>query len=338
MEIEGVYYFPNSSKSCPAKIKFKAPQLKVQSLDGDLLLESDIDSIKQDSALPGLPTSLIFTDNSSFTPNDKNINWPTKSFLNSVPQRLMNNLSSVVVIIILCPVMIWYLIFKTVPAFAGSIAEFIPEEPKATISENSLKFLGDYFLETDIDPMKRKEIENHFFDTLNRLNVSKERYKLLFYKSEALGANAFALPDGTIILTDAMVNKLYANPNSLLAILLHEVGHIENNHGLELIIQSLGVGIIFTYLVGDVQGLTEMITGSGIGIGLVQASFSRDMEIEADKYSINSLESLGISKKEFIYAMEAALAEDSTGNNNLFLDFLSTHPHVEDRIELAKKL
>lgn len=338
MEIEGVFYFSNSSKSCPAKINIKSGHIKVISFDGDLLLETNKDSIRQDFVVPGLPTSIGFPNSSSFVPNDKYFKWPAESFLLSIPERLMNNLSSVVVIMLLCPVLLWFIIFKTVPAFAGNIAELIPEAPKATISERSLYFLGDYFLESDIDSMKRKEIETLFFETLNKLNVNKERYKLLFFKSESLGANAFALPDGTIILTDAMVNKLLTNPNALLAILLHEVGHVENNHGLELIIQSLGIGIIFTYLVGDVQGLTELITGSGIGISLVQSSFSREMEIEADKYSINSLESIGISKKEFIHAMEVALVEDGTENSNLFLEFLSTHPHTEKRIELAKKL
>jgi Zn-dependent protease with chaperone function len=115
------------------------------------------------------------------------------------------------------------------------------------------------------------------------------------------------------------------------------VGHVENNHSVRLIIQSLGVGIIFTYLVGDIQGLTEIISGSGAG--LLQSSFSREMEIEADNFSVVSLDKINIPKERFIFAMETiGLNEDESGSNSLLVKYLSTHPHTEERIQLVKDL
>ena len=338
MEVQGTYYFPESTKTCTSRIKIKKNNIKVFTSGGDLLLETNKNSVKQSLSIPGLPNSLEFFDGSSFIPSDKSIKWSSDAPLMRITERLMNNIKFVIIIILFCPLVFWFLIFKAIPNIAENTAELIPEASKGIISEKSLDYhKDDYFVKSEIDSKKRIKIETLFFETLNNLGLDKERYKLFFYKAEVIGANAFALPDGTIILTDGMVEKLISNPGSLLAILLHEVGHIENNHGVRLIIQSLGMGIIFTYLVGDIQGLTEMISGSGLG--LLQASFSREMEIEADKFSMNCLKEIGIPKEKFIFAMETlALEQDETEHNNLFIKYLSTHPHIKKRIELAKRL
>src|SRR5437764_1298137 len=62
--------------------------------------------------------------------------------------------------------------------------------------------------------------------------------RLLVRNSEQLGANALALPDGTIVVTDWMVRLVQTRDNrlddagkdQLAAVLAHEVGHIEHRH------------------------------------------------------------------------------------------------------------
>ena len=189
----------------------------------------------------------------------------------------------------------------------------------------------NFFLSSEIDSKQIETIETLFYEALDDLGLDRKKYLLLFYKSDYLGPKA--LPDGSIILTDGMIEKLISYPDSLLSVLLHEVGHIENNHSIRLIIHSLGVGIIFTYLVGDIQGLTEIVSGSGIG--LLQSSFSREMEIEA--LEVVSLDKINIPKERFIFAMETIDSDgDEPGSNSLLVKYLSTH-HTEERI-LVKDL
>ena len=337
MEIQGTFYFSKSTKSCPSTIQINGNEIKVFTSDGELLLDTVKNAIKVNIPIPGLANSLSFADGSSFIPTDKSIRWSFNSVSSKFTEKLMNNLQAIVIISLSCPLIIWLLVFKAIPNISENAAELMPEIPKSIIGDNLLMYFEDYYLEeSSINSQKKIKIENLFFNALNKLGLNKEDYKILFYKSDTLGANALALPNGTIILTDSLVDKLIIYPDSLLAILLHEVGHIEKNHGLRLIIQSLGVGVIFTYLVGDVQGLTEMVTGSGLG--LLQASFSREMEIEADRFSVDSLNTLEISKEKFIFAIETIILDkEGEEQNNLFLKYLSTHPHIESRIALAKR-
>lgn len=338
MRVQGTYYFADSSKACPAEIEILGKHLKVLTSDGDLVLETERGFVKIGLSIPGLPDSLKFSDGSSFVPLDKSVRWPSDSLLSRIAERLMNNLTALIIILVSTPLLIWFLMFTVIPNIAESSAELIPQAPKNLLSKSLMEHLEEnFFLSSEIDSMKIETIETLFYETLDDLDLDRKNYLLLFYKSDYLGANALALPDGTIILTDGMIEKLISYPDSLLSVLLHEVGHIENNHSIRLIIQSLGVGIIFTYLVGDIQGLTEIVSGSGIG--LLQSSFSREMEIEADKFSVVSLDKINIPKERFIFAMETIdLDGDEPGSNSLLVKYLSTHPHTEERIQLVKDL
>mgnify|MGYP003331879089 FL=1 len=61
------------------------------------------------------------------------------------------------------------------------------------------------------------------------------------------------------------------------------------------------------------------------------------MEIEADEYSLESLEKLGLSSDLFVYAMRSLVDEDDSISDTNILSYLSTHPGIEERIESAKK-
>lgn len=50
-----------------------------------------------------------------------------------------------------------------------------------------------------------------------------------------IGANAFALPDGTLVVTDELVELAGDNDDEVLAVLAHELGHIHERHGLRLL-------------------------------------------------------------------------------------------------------
>ena len=248
----------------------------------------------------------------------------------------VSSIRSVIVLsVLLLPIFGWLSVTKVIPKFAEQVAESIPEAYVVELSQNALARFDEYTFEPSMIPeTKQTEIKGLMNRSIRRLGIENE-FNLIFFKSDLIGSNAFALPDGTIVITDALVNKLEDSPEALLAILLHEIGHVEKNHGLRLIVESLGVGIIFYYIVGDIPGLTELITGSAFN--LIQSSFSRSMEIEADEYSLESLEKLGLSRDLFVYAMRSIVDENDSISGSNILSYLSTHPGIEERIESAKK-
>ena len=73
-----------------------------------------------------------------------------------------------------------------------------------------------------------------------------------------------------------------------------------------------------------------------------QQGFSRDMEREADTFALTQLESLGYSSNDFADAIEA-LQESHTSENehlekvNDLLEYLSSHPSAQERIDNARK-
>ena len=76
-------------------------------------------------------------------------------------------------------------------------------------------------------------------------------FHLELRRSEVVGANAFALPDGTIVVTDALVH-LAENDEELLAVLAHEIGHVVHHHALRSVMQNSAVALLLAFALGVV--------------------------------------------------------------------------------------
>jgi len=198
---------------------------------------------------------------------------------------------------------------------------------------------------------------------LQELELDPSRYQLLFRASDSIGANAFALPNGTVIVTDELVELLDEKPQAMLSILLHEIGHVEHRHSLKLVGRSLSTSIVFAVFLGDIEGMGELLLGAGSS--LLSSAFSREMETEADEYSFDKLEQLGISPAVFADAMEALQSlsfevkdesqfqpgEEFGGADSEPQDappeveegfsgpgkYLNSHPATKERIKAARK-
>ena len=331
MHIDGKYFLAQSPKYFEAKAILSLNLIRIFDEENNLLEESRISKV----TVERFSNSITFTTGSVFSPSDIGFRWDFEDKPSRFFEKISSIKSVIVLSILLLPLLGWFSVTKVIPKFAEQVAESIPEAYVNELSQNALARFDEYTFEPSmISESKQAEIKKLMNRSVKRLSIENE-FNLIFFKSDLTGSNAFALPDGTIVITDALVNKLEDTPEALLAILLHEIGHVEKNHGLRLIVESLGVGILFYYIVGDIPGLTELITGSAFN--LIQSSFSRSMEIEADEYSLESLEKLGLSSDLFVYAMRSLVDEDDSISDSNILSYLSTHPGIEERIESAKK-
>ncbi|HEX6363902.1 MAG TPA: M48 family metallopeptidase, partial [Albitalea sp.] len=152
-------------------------------------------------------------------------------------------------------------------------------------------------------------------------------HALVFRKSR-VGANAFALPGGTIVMTDELVRRVGGDEAILVGVLGHELGHLRHRHGMRMLIQASALGAVVGVLVGDVSSLLASVPA-----WLGQASYSRQAEREADAEALGLLRAAGVSPLVMVTFFEtmgaAAGAERASGEVPAVL---STHPPDAERI------
>jgi Zn-dependent protease with chaperone function len=164
--------------------------------------------------------------------------------------------------------------------------------------------------------------------------------RLLVRASPQLGANALALPDGTIIVTDAMVRLAWGEDNNLddegtaelLGVLAHEVGHIELRHATRVMTGSSLTAALSATLFGDFSAVA-----AGVPAVLTQMQYSRAMELEADGYAVGVLRRNGLEPDALADALQA-LERQQPGQADIprwmrqSMAYLSTHPATAERI------
>lgn len=151
---------------------------------------------------------------------------------------------------------------------------------------------------------------------------------LLFRRSDELGANAFTLPDGTIILLDGLVTTL-GDDREILAVLAHELGHAHGRHALRMLLQSSAVGAFLTFYVGDVSHLLAAAPAA-----LIQARYSQDFERQADRYGATLLLYNGMSPSLLADAlMKLSAAHPASAK----AAYLSSHPATDERIRSLRR-
>lgn len=227
------------------------------------------------------------------------------------------------------------------PVLAKAIAMRLPEATIKMLDAGTLDSLDRLFLSPTQLPAARQQTIARGFDQL--LNTQhKPNYHLVFRRSPEIGPNAFALPSGTIVLLDELVN-LSDNDTQIYGVLAHELGHVEQRHGVRALLQSSIVGIAMTWWLGDVSSLLASAPAALIG-----AKYSRDMEREADDYGKSLLMRQGLSACEMgrlLEKMEAKLitslakpsntsehSQKNTDQVNQALDYLSSHPATPERM------
>lgn len=242
-------------------------------------------------------------------------------------QRVGVAVASVVLIVVLLASGYQY----GLPAAANHIAAKIPLETEKTLGDQALVWLddSDWFLRSELEQETQDRIRVEFEELYAGLPYA-QHYRLEFRQSGYIGANAFAMPGGTIVITDDMVN-LAESDEEVLAILAHEIGHVELRHVMRHVLQNSAVAVAAATITGDAATLSVAV--AGLPSVLAQAEYSRDFETESDDFAFQLLRKHGMSPEAFATVMERI--EDDCECEPGALDFLSSHPITGERIERA---
>ena len=155
-----------------------------------------------------------------------------------------------------------------------------------------MELLDQLMFEPSKLPEERQQHIQQLFADIQSMDVEYANFTLEFRAAEKIGANAFAIPGGLIVMTDEMT-ELASNDDEIIAVLAHEVGHLVQRHSLRIILQNSVSAVFIAALTGDLTNVTAL--SATIPTVLMQAKYSRDFEQEADEFSFNYLERKGIN-------------------------------------------
>jgi len=150
--------------------------------------------------------------------------------------------------------------------------------------------------------------------------------------------NAFCLPGGKVAVYTAIL-PVCKDEAGLAAVVAHEVAHAMARHGAERVSQNLAVEVVATGLqmgIGKMdpraQGIVMAAYGAGSTVGVL-LPYSRTQESESDEIGIRLMARAGYNPEAAVLLWQR-MAQLGGGG----LEFLSTHPASERRIEDLKAL
>jgi predicted Zn-dependent protease len=162
---------------------------------------------------------------------------------------------------------------------------------------------------------------------IKALDTTKYRYEFTIIKNEQI--NAFTIPGGNIYVFSELM-KIAETPEEVAAVLAHEIGHAENRHVVTKLMQELSITAIVSVLSGgDPSVLTQVLKS------IIDNSFSRKQEEEADQFALKLLEKANISPKSLARFFERLNEKDLDYDERL--EILMTHPHNDKRIEQVRR-
>jgi Zn-dependent protease with chaperone function len=209
------------------------------------------------------------------------------------------------------------------PWAAAKGAQHLPPAVGKELSVQTLKVLDGRILLPSKISQERRQALSAQFHALRLPEGGTAKSELLFRNSPQLRANAFTLPDGTIIVLDDLITLINDDPQ-ILAVFAHELGHAHGRHGLQLLLQSSAVGAFWTLYVGDISSLLAAAPAA-----VLQARYSQDLEREADDYGAALLMHNGMSPALLADSLKK-LTESRPGSSKG--GYLSTHPSTDERL------
>jgi len=329
MIIDALLYDGKSSKEHTVEIEFTfGRRVKVKSHEIDVALEE----VKIESRLGNTPRVIEFPNGvrCKSHENDK-IDQLLREFDIdfSKAHKIERSLGLTFVAIALTIGFVWFMLTSGANYSANLLASVLPKSTLDEVSEITFEHLEESFLlPSKLSKNQEATIQKHFDD----LTRGEEGYKLHFRSSPEMGANAFALPSGDIVLTDQLVALSRDNEfRDILGVLAHEKGHVVEQHSLQMAIKTGIASVVIGYITGDLSVIVSTIPAI-----LVNSSYSREFEREADVYAVSEMKRLGVSTIYMANLFEALEKKHGHGETSTLDSLMASHPLTTERIEYLK--
>ena len=195
-----------------------------------------------------------------------------------------------------------------VPWVSTAVTALVPEHIEEEIGDAAWNQLSAVFLEdSELPEAQQARLQQQFAELVERAHPAGDLppWQLDFRRSDARGANAFALPGGRIVMTDDLVQMMEDQPDAILGVLAHELGHVQHRHGLDLMVRASLVSALVGVVLGDASGFLATVPAT-----LATQSYSRDAEREADDYAARTLHQGGLDPAVMALFFERVMEEE----------------------------
>lgn len=333
--LTGNYLFPRASRFVPATVTLAGGRtIQVTAGDGAALDQAPARAVRASHRLGHLVRRIGFPSGGRFESAD---NDAVDDFLRgaclrvrgATIDRIEHSWVAAGMAVTLALAMIYAFIMFGIPATSTMLANATPESANEIIASEALGMLDSAYLKpSQLPPEAIIKAQELFARVTRQTSRGPQGYRLLLRQGNLIGPNAFALPDGTVIMTD----ELYAiakSEDEIMGVFAHEISHVEKRHILKMLYQAALIPAAIAIVTGDVSQVAQIATAlPGL---LVQARYAREFEQEADDDSARFLRANGgdpAALGELLKRLEAAFCGDECPTS-----WIGSHPDTRLRIE-----
>lgn len=221
------------------------------------------------------------------------------------------------------------------PWAATQLTAQVPLAWETGLSERFLRDLDASWLKpSKLPPERQAAIRARFEQLTQAIAPELRRYRgyqppLTLHFRSGMPPNAFALPGGTIVMTDAIVqlaDETKLGDEALAGVLAHEIGHVMNRHSTRLVVEQGVLNVGLGLALGDVSWMASM--GGSLLTGL---SYRRGHETESDCFAVALMQRNGGQAKpmaDLLMRMDKGAQE---GEKAGWSEWLSSHPATPER-------
>lgn len=251
----------------------------------------------------------------------------------SLAHRLEANLKLVFASILILVALGYGFVAYGIPLLSGVITAQLPLTVDEQMADKALEQMDRLvFQASKLSAQRRQELQA-LFEGLRP--ADGRHYQLYFRSSARIGANAFALPDGTIVMTDQLV-RMATNDQMLASVMLHEIGHVRHRHAVQGAVRQAGVAAVILLFTGDIGTASSLVLV--LPSLLLQAGYSQEFEWQSDTYALEQMSARGMDTNAFADMMEKMMGQagekagkDAEKSRDL-MSYFSSHPPSAERV------
>lgn len=336
MRVAGRLFPDGAARSRPAELRL-GPDACVRLVVEDETRDVAVAAASVSSRVGRIPRRIVFAGGETFETED---NDGVDALLAASGRRGASRVHRwerfhprLIAVLVLTVLLSGALLRWGVPAAADLATTFVPHRIDVLVGEHTLSTLDQvFFEESRATPAETGPAREAFAGLVTAAGLDPARTRLEFRGGGALGANAFALPGGIVVVTDEMLATA-PDVDALAGVLAHELGHVEARHGMRRVLRAAGLGAATLVIFGDPGAVIDEMTGfAALALDL---SYSRGFEAEADARAADLLAATGRSPEDLARLLQALTKEAETDEDAT--RWLSTHPTLSDRVEALRR-
>ncbi|MFM9052051.1 MAG: M48 family metallopeptidase [Bacteroidota bacterium] len=199
------------------------------------------------------------------------------------------------------------------------------------VSDKTEEKLGELFW----DLFKSSEMEFKQPFVVNSVDtlVSKickanhiDRNSIKVHLLEKDDVNAFALPDGHLVIFTGLISEA-ANQEEFCGVIGHELAHIQEKHVMQKLVNEVGISVLIA-MINSGRGSETITQAAKV---LSSTAFDRKLEKEADIKAVDYLSTANINPQPFADFLFKLSEKNSEAEQ--YWTWLSTHPDSKERSE-----